>query len=208
MNKKNKQEVSQQEKLKKEQKVIQDLINIKDVQNGLLYTKDNYIIGYIRVMPVNISLLSKAEKKRKMDLLKEKLNEESEYEFLKLSKSVDLSQQLNYLQNLAKECDSENSKKKFGLLQSIRATSRYSQQGEMVENQYYYMFRMKNEDNNSEKDLRDKLFDFINKLQECEIKAYLLEDMEIVQVANLFCNPVAYEDEISIDPYVATFLNE
>lgn len=187
-------------------KKVQNLINVRDVEGGLLYTKDNYIQGYIRVMPFNFSLLSNAEKKRKKDLIKEILNSETHFEFLKLYKSVDLSQQINYLQELAKECD--NHIKKMGLLESIRATSRYSQYGEMVDNQYYYMFRVENKDSHSEKDIQDKLNDFLNKLLDCEIDAYILEDMEIVQVANLFCNPVAYDDEIELQEYVSAFLNE
>lgn len=205
MFKKKDKSLKEKEQKQIKEKKIQDLINVKDIENGLLYTKDNFIQGYIRVMPVNISLLSKAEKKRKRDLIKEKINGEDHFEFLKLSKSVDLSQQINYLQNLAKECD--NHIKKMGLLESIRSTSRYSQQGEMVENQYYYMFRVENKDNHSEKEIRDKLFDFANKLQECEVKAYPLEDMEIIQVANLFCNPTAYTEELELNPYVTSFLD-
>lgn len=199
---------NKEEKLKKEkelkQKRVNDLINISDICNSRLYTKDGYIQGYVRVLPVNISLLSNSEKKRKRDLVKEKLNNESEFEFLKLSKSVDLSEQINYIQGLARSCD--NQIKKMGLLETVRATSRYSQQGEMVENQYYYMFRVKNIDNHSEKELDDKLNDFVNRLQECEIKGYILEDMEITQICNLFCNPNSYSDEFELNEYVTSFM--
>lgn len=202
---KKKKKIKDEQKEQKEQK-IQELINVKDVEGGLLYTKDGYIQGYIRVLPMNVSLLSKAEKRRKRDLIKEKLNDEEHFEFLKMSKSVDLSQQINYLQNLAKECD--NHIKKMGLLESIRATSKYSQQGEMVENQYYYMFRVKNKDTHSEKELKDKLFDFSNKLEECEVKSYILDDMEIIEVANLFCNPMTADTEyLELSSYVSTFLD-
>lgn len=204
--KKKKEKVSKEQQAKAiKEKRVQDLINVRDIEGGKLYTKDNYIQGYIRVLPVNISLLSNAEKKRKRDMIKEILNDERNFEFLKLSKSVDLSEQINYLQNLAKECD--NHIKKMALLESIRATSRYSQQGEMVENQYYYMFRVKNKDNHSEKELEDKLHDFINKLAECEIKGYILDDMEITQVCNLFCNPTAYDDEFELNEYVTSFID-
>lgn len=203
-NKKGKKSVAEKEKDIKEKK-IQDLINIKDIVGGKLYTKDDYILGFIKVLPVNINLLSNAEKKRKREMIKEKLNNENHFEFLKLSKSVDLSEQIHYLQKLAKECD--NHIKKMGLLESIRASSKYSQQGEMVENQYYYMFRVKNKDNHSEKDLEDKLVDFINKLEECEIKGYILDDREITDICNLFCNPTAFDDEFELNEYVTSFIN-
>lgn len=203
-----KKKQQKEEKKKKEeqaiqQKRIQDLINVSDIEDGILYTKDNYLMGYISVEPVNISLLSNNEKRRKRDLLKEKLNVEEEFEFIKLSKSADLSRQINYLQGLARECD--NHLKKMALLESIRATSKYSQQGEMVENQFYYIFRMKNNDNRSIRELKDKLTDFINKLGECEIKAYILNDMEVTQVCNLFCNPTLYSDEFELNEYVTSF---
>ncbi|MFQ9249248.1 MAG: hypothetical protein ACLR3R_18525 [Clostridium paraputrificum] len=204
-----KKKQQKEEKKKKEeqaiqQKRIQDLINVSDIEDGILYTKDNYLMGYISVEPVNISLLSNNEKRRKRDLLKEKLNVEEEFEFIKLSKSADLSRQINYLQGLARECD--NHLKKMALLESIRATSKYSQQGEMVENQFYYIFRMKNNDNRSIRELKDKLTDFINKLGECEIKAYILNDMEVTQVCNLFCNPTLYSDEFELNEYVTSFV--
>lgn len=204
-----KKKQQKEEKKKKEeqaiqQKRIQDLINVSDIEDGILYTKDNYLMGYISVEPVNISLLSNNEKRRKRDLLKEKLNVEEEFEFIKLSKSADLSRQINYLQGLARECD--NHLKKMALLESIRATSKYSQQGEMVENQFYYIFRMKNNDNRSARELKDKLTDFINKLTECEIKAYILNDMEVTQVCNLFCNPTLYSDEFELNEYVTSFV--
>lgn len=201
---KGKKNATEKEKAIKEKK-LQDLINVRDIVEGKLYTKDNYIQGYIKVLPVNINLLSKAEKKRKREMIKEKLNNENHFEFLKLSKSVDLSEQIHHLQTLAKECD--NNLKKMGLLQSIRASSRYSQQGEMVENQYYYMFRVENKDNHSEKELEDKLTDFINKLAECEIKGYILNDIEITDICNLFCNPSAYDDHFELNDYVTSFID-
>lgn len=204
-NKKKKEEKAIAEKEAKK-KLVQDLINVKDIENGKLYTKDGYIQGYVKIIPINVSLLSKSEKRRKRDLIKEKLNNEIEFEFIKLSKSVDLSEQINYLQNLAKECD--NHLRKMVLLESIRATSRYSQQGEMVENQYYYMFRVKNEDNRSARELEDKLNDFVTKMAECEIKAYVLDDVEITQICNLFCNPSSYTEEFELNPYVTSFINE
>jgi len=193
-------------KLNKEDERVQDLINIKDSQEQVLYTKDNYIIGYVKVLPINISLLSKSEKRRKRNLIKEKFNDEDEFEFFKISKSADLSQQINYLEGLARECD--NSIKKMGLLESIRATSKYSQNGGMVDNEYYYMFRVKNKDSHSEKDIKDKIYNFVNKLEECEMKAYLLTEKEIVDVCNLFCNPTAYSDDFETDKYIASFMKD
>ena len=68
------------------------------------------------------------------------------------------------------------------------------------------MFRVENKDNHSEKELDDKLHDFINKLAECEIKAYILTDMEITQVCNLFCNPTTYIEEFELNEYVTSFI--
>lgn len=195
---------------KKKEEYVNDLINIADVKDSILYTKDNYIMGYINVEPINISLLSKAEQKRKRTMLVEKFNDEDTFEFFKISKSVDFSKQLNYLQELASNCD--NSIKKMGLKESYRSVSRYCQSGEMVENQYYYIFREKytNEDYHIIKDFKDKLNDFVNKLADCEIKAYILTDQEIIQLNNLFCNPIGFHDDFEINEYqnIAVMLDE
>ncbi|WP_347460405.1 hypothetical protein [Clostridium sp. DMHC 10] len=47
----------------KEQKTANEFVNVKDVKERYLYTRDGYIIMYIKINPISIDLLSEREKK-------------------------------------------------------------------------------------------------------------------------------------------------
>ena len=49
-------------KLKENNKSCNDIINVKDIRNNFLYTKDNKIMCYIKIEPLNLDLLSNKEK--------------------------------------------------------------------------------------------------------------------------------------------------
>ena len=38
-------------------KTARDFTNVKDIQGNLLYTRDGYVIGYLRIYPFNLDLL-------------------------------------------------------------------------------------------------------------------------------------------------------
>lgn len=46
-----------------------EFTNVKDVRDCFLYTKDGYIMTYLRIYPINISLMSLEEKKAKTQVL-------------------------------------------------------------------------------------------------------------------------------------------
>ena len=49
-------------KLTAEQITAQEFTNVLNIQNNYLYTRDEYVIGYIKILPVSVGLLSKREK--------------------------------------------------------------------------------------------------------------------------------------------------
>ena len=49
-------------KLTAEQTTAQEFTNVLNIQNNYLYTRDGYVIGYIKIIPVSVGLLSKREK--------------------------------------------------------------------------------------------------------------------------------------------------
>ena len=49
-------------KLTAEQTTAQEFTNVLNIQNNYLYTRDGYVIGYIKILPVSVGLLSQREK--------------------------------------------------------------------------------------------------------------------------------------------------
>ena len=49
-------------KIDNNKETAQDFVNVKDIKDKFLYTRDGKIISYIQINPIDINLLSKREK--------------------------------------------------------------------------------------------------------------------------------------------------
>lgn len=52
-------------KLTSEQITAQEFTNVLNIQNNYLYTRDGYVIGYIKILPVSVGLPYPKEKKKR-----------------------------------------------------------------------------------------------------------------------------------------------
>lgn len=92
---------------KNEQPSTQSWFPIRDINNNLLYRKDGHVVAAIRVQPVNINLLSKNEKRRKIKQLEEVLNGiDYSYQIESIAKPVDLDGFISDLEGLRQQSDS------------------------------------------------------------------------------------------------------
>lgn len=70
----------------------QQFINVKDIKDKILYSKDNHIFCYIKIHPVSIDLLSDNEKMNLCKNLAAELSgERKPYKFFAISRPVDIS---------------------------------------------------------------------------------------------------------------------
>lgn len=127
---------------KSDQPSTQSWFPIRDINNNLLYRKDGYVVAAVRVQPVNIDLLSKNEKRRKIKQLEEVLNGvDYPYQIISIAKPVDLDGFIADLEALRNQSDSML---KMKLLMDYKnqaiakATS-----GEALERQFYFLLSEK-----------------------------------------------------------------
>ena len=78
-------------------------INVADIKNNFLYTKDNYIIAFIKVGTVSISTMSKTD----ISILTKTLCSElasvrNNFRMLKIGKPIDISRLVNLYRNMYK----------------------------------------------------------------------------------------------------------
>ena len=95
--------MSKTKKQKNNKKLTNQYINVADIKNNILYTKDNYVIAFIKVGTVSISTMSKTD----INILTKTLSSEfasvkSNLRMLKISKPIDISSLTNSYREMYK----------------------------------------------------------------------------------------------------------
>ena len=79
-------------KIDNNKETAQDFVNVKDIKDKFLYTRDEKIISYIQINAIDINLLSKREKQTLARTLTAELTSERKtFKFIAVSRPVDIS---------------------------------------------------------------------------------------------------------------------
>ena len=188
-------------KKKKKKMTVNEYINVADIKNNMLYTKDNFIIGFIKIGTVSISTMSKTDINILIKTLcSEFASVKDSLRMLKISKPVDISGlTTNYRQMYV---NSNNLKQKELLREATLFLHKYSVNGNELENEYYFIIR---ENLNNILELEKKLTNIERKFQSGKIQANVCKTEEIARLCNLFANSsygnietMEIEDSLSI----------
>ena len=180
---------------------VNEYINVADIKNNMLYTKDNFIIGFIKIGTVSISTMSKTDINILIKTLcSEFASVKDSLRMLKISKPVDISGlTTNYRQMYV---NSNNLKQKELLREATLFLHKYSVNGNELENEYYFIIR---ENLNNILELEKKLTNIERKFQSGKIQANVCKTEEIARLCNLFANSsygnietMEIEDSLSI----------
>ena len=163
-----------------------DKINILDIRNNTIYTKDNDIVMAIKIHSINIQLFSEKELENKVkDLTIELTKDLKEIKFLSISRPVDVTAVINNLTNILN--DSQNEKQKILLKNNIRETRRLTVSGDVVERQNFITM-YNNYSDIAGKELLKMVMDLADKFNNCGIKAEILKEQELLQLCNSVLN--------------------
>lgn len=161
-------------------------INILDIKNNYIYTRDNLVFCILKVNSINMQLFSNKELKQKViDITSELSSENDEFKFFSISRPVDVGSLLDELRERVNNVD--NSKLKMILKKNINETLKLTMTGEVVERQNFIIIYEEYKDN-VEKDLLKRAIDIINKFENCDIKVELLDENLLIQLCNSFTN--------------------
>lgn len=173
-------------KKKEKIKTCNEEINILDIRNNAIYTRDDYIIMALKINSINIQLYSKRELNQKIkEITTELTNDLKELKFLSISRPVDVTGLIDKLREILS--DAETQKRKNLLKQNIRETIRLTITGDVVERQNFITIFEKNTDI-AEKELLKRAMDLVNKFANCGIKAEILNEQELIQLCNSTLN--------------------
>ena len=193
--------MNKKDKIDNKKETAQDFVNVKDIKDKFLYTRDEKIISYIQINPIDINLLSKREKQTLARTLTAELTSERKtFKFIAVSRPVDISPLLTEYQNIIS--NTTNQKQKELLRHEMYSISNFALSGEVVERQFYIML-WEDYEEGIERDILKRAMEFASKLESSSIKCSILTENKIVRLCNLINNP-AYTniEDTSFEPTI------
>lgn len=183
-----------------------EITNVKDIKGNFLYSKDDYIFGYLRVYSYNLELLSKDERRIKTQNLSLSFEgDRKEFDYYALPREVDLDDYKNYLKRKHQE-ELNNYGKRQILAIMIREAGILSSSGENYEHHHFFKLwaRIGKNINDTKNDLMTRLEEFQQRYATAGIRAEILVETEIFKLCNLFTNSQQISFMTSVDNPVFT----
>lgn len=179
--------MKKKEKIDNKKQTAQEFVNVIDIKDKFLYTRDGNIITYIQINPIDINLLSKREKQNLARTLTAELtSERKSFKFIAVSRPVDISPLLTEYQDIIS--NTNNQKQKELLRHEMYSISNFALSGEVVERQFYIMLWEEYEEG-IERDMLKRTMEFVSKFEGSNIKCSILSENKIVRLCNLINNP-------------------
>lgn len=164
-----------------------EFVNVKDIKGKFLYTRDNQVLCYLKILPISIDLFSKNEKKQMIRQLTANMSSVAHpFQLIAVSRPVDISPLLSELS--AALTDSSDVKQRELLKQEILEMTTFALSGEVVERQFYILLWDKAVDG-AERDLLQKMKNLGSYFNDSGIQTEFLEQQDIVRLCNLINNP-------------------
>ncbi len=179
----------------------QEEINILDIKNNLIYTRDNLIIAILKINSLNMQLFSKKELINKIkDITSELSTETKEFKMTSIARPVDVGSLIDFLRNILN--NSTDSIQKRLLRENIRETLNLTLIGDAVERQNLLIISEVLSDN-AEQEIQKRAREIVQKFDNCGMKLEILNDQYLIQVCNSFTNmSVSTKEDSDYQDYI------
>lgn len=166
-------------------------VNVADVKGNFLYTKDNMIIGYLRIHPFNIDLLSQQELKAKTDIITASFEaDRKNFSYFSMQREIDLDGQKKDLEKLyTSELTSVGTRHLLKMM--INELTDLSTSGQNYEHQHYIkLWSSYTSANRQEKEMEllARLKDFKSRYEQIGINVDILQQNDIIKLCSLFAS--------------------
>lgn len=166
-------------------KTAQQWMPICDIKDYAAYRKDNVILGFLRILPMNVELLSKNEIKRILQSNTEAFSSLNMYfQIIDIGRPTDLSSFIEWLMNIHKH--ENNFIKKRLLNKIIQYNSLIASSGEVVERRCYFVIPIKDK---SDKEAIAFLEEVSNTFNAAELSTTVCFYDDIIDLILLFTHP-------------------
>lgn len=182
-----------------------DFVEAKDVKGNILYRKDGYIMGYLRIYFFNLDLKSNIDRKSITEKLTAAFKDDRRnFVYLTLPREIDLDNYKDLLKR--KHKDTENLGKRHILANMMIEGTRLSTNGDNFEHQHFIKIWEKKtgESTRAEEAIVERLKDFKRWFSMAEIETSVLTETEIIKLCNLFGNSLqaSYEPDYENSSYM------
>lgn len=176
-------------------------INILDIKNNLIYTRDNLVIAILKINSLNMQLFSKKELINKIkDITSELSTETKEFKMTSIARPVDVGSLIEFLRTILN--NSTDSIQKRLLRENIRETLNLTLVGDAVERQNLLIISEVLSDN-SEQEIQKRAREIVQKFDNCGMKLEILNDQYLIQVCNSFTNmSIATKEDSDYQDYI------
>ncbi|WP_430885135.1 hypothetical protein [Fusibacter sp. JL216-2] len=175
------------DQINENQKTAQEFVNVKDIHDRFLYTRDGQIIAYIKIHPISIDLFSDSEKEQISKVLTAELSSvQKPFKFLAVSRPVDITPLVNEYQSLLSE--TKDQKQKELLRHEIMEISNFATSGEVIERNFFIMLWSRYREG-IESDLIKECKEMIQKFESVNIHCDIIKEQEITRLCNSINNP-------------------
>lgn len=173
-----------------QQKTANEMVNVRDIKDIFLYTKNGYLICYLNTGNINIDLLSEEElevvtQRQAMSFEGDKNN----FDYFTLPSQVNLDPTKEYLK--FKHQETEDLGKRKGLNLMLREVAYLSTSGENFEHQHYIKIwkRIGSNLKDTQKELSIRINEFRDRYMAAGNACEILKETEIIKMCQLFGNP-------------------
>ena len=183
----------------------QQEINILDIKNNLIYTRDNLIISVIKINSLNMQLFSKKELLNKVKEITSELSTETkEFKMTSIARPVDVGTLIDYLREILS--NTTDSIQKRLLRENIRETLNLTLVGDAVERQNLLIIS-ENLTDNAEQEIQKRAREIVQKFDNCGMKLEILNDQYLIQICNSFTNmSIATKEDSDYQDYIPSLV--
>lgn len=174
-------------KLKNKIKTLNEFLNIKDIDENFLFTLDEQIILFLKILPINTDLFSEEELEFKMDSMSiEFCNEQYPYTIFVIPRKVDIADFVNEQQELKKQVQDEVS---IQIVEKrIIHTHELVADKNIIENEFYLCIWDKFNENSKE-NLIKRANTWRKRFKKCDFETEILTKPEIILLVKSFTIP-------------------
>lgn len=164
-----------------------EFVNVKDIRDGVLYSKDDYLFSYLRIEPISLELLTPREQRAKGKQFSAEFSAiKTPYKFFSLSRPVDVSFMIDNFKNL--QIGETDRKRRELMNEKIKEINAFTYSGEIIEHQFYMVIWAKN-GKHAERDVHKLTNEVMARFKSLEMVVTPCKDGEIAKLLNQFANP-------------------
>ena len=172
-------------------RIANEIINVMDIDDKFLYTRDGYIISFLKIGNINMELMGEDElKNMTMKLALSFEGDKEDFDYFTLPSQVNLDTNKEYLRKKHQEIEDVGRRKGLDLM--LQEMTRLSTSGENYEHQHYIKIWRKIGSNikDTQNEQYIRLMEFRDRYVMAGIPCEVMKDREIIKMCNVFGNPL------------------